>query len=160
MDAEELKKLHELKEQGVRTEEEFNAKKQEMLNAPSAAPESAASTPAPADASTEKKQPVAIASVVCGTIAGLLFLSLEGSMIPSRGDAQLAIVIGLAGMICGYLTRKNAAGPKSWAMVGLIGGALGFFDGIYIETQWQEMEDGLEEWGEAMEELGNALEGW
>ena len=78
-------------------------------------------------------------------------------MIPSRSDAQLAIVVGLAGVICGYLAKKNGSGPKNWAMVGMIGGAIGFLDGMYIESQWQEMESGFEN---AMEDLGNALEGW
>ena len=152
MDTDQLKQLHELKEQGVLTEEEFSAKKAEILNEPSGAATPPVDTPS-SSAVGEEKKPIAIAALACGAIAGLQFLSLEGSMIPSRGTAQLAILFGLAGIICGVLTIKKAAGPRNFALVGIIGGALGFLDGCYVESKWQEMEEAMSSWGSSMDDL-------
>lgn len=125
----ELKKLHELLEQGIITQEEYDKKKKSILNQPEA---SSACTPACPPADSKNKIAAGLLAIFLGSLgihkfylgytqAGLIMflVSILGSFLFFLGPAVMGIIALIEGII--YLTKTDqqfyeiyVVGKKPW----------------------------------------------
>ena len=125
----ELKKLHELLEQGILTQEEYDRKKESILNQPEAPSVCAPACP-PAD--SKSKIAAGLLAIFLGTLgihkfylgytqAGVIMLlvSILGSFLFFLGPAVMGIIALVEGII--YLTKTDqqfyeiyVVGRKPW----------------------------------------------